>query len=124
MAEPELFLETSEMEAISIINVSTWLATPNVVHEPPPEHATPGADPPSPLVGGRLDALVGRRPSQRTSQPKSKSLMGYRDSESARARSSFAPSPRHALPCMHASVVGFVEASLASSTPAFLVCEK
>lgn len=51
MAEPELFLETSEMEAISIINVITWLATPNVVHEPPPEHAAPRG--PTITAGGR-----------------------------------------------------------------------
>ena len=43
------------------------------------------------------------------------------DSESASARSSFAPSPRHALPCMHASVVGFVAASRSSIALAFFV---
>ena len=48
----------------------------------------------------------------------------HTDSASARARNSFAPSPRHALPCMHASVAGFVAASLSSITRAFFVCEK
>ena len=43
---------------------------------------------------------------------------------SARANSSAAPSPRHALPCMHASIAGFVAASLSIITRAFLVCEK
>src|SRR5262245_45230432 len=40
---------------------------------------------------------------------------------SARARKSFAPSPRQALPCMHASVVGLAEASLSSIWRAFFV---
>src|SRR5918992_218676 len=38
----------------------------------------------------------------------------YRDSASASARSSLAPSPCHALPCIHASVFGSTEASLSS----------
>ncbi len=49
---------------------------------------------------------------------------GYTESASARARKSFAPSPRHALPCMHASVVGLVDASFSSMTRAFFVWEK
>jgi hypothetical protein len=48
----------------------------------------------------------------------------HADSASASARRSFAPSPCHALPCMHASVAGFVEASRSSITRAFFVCEK
>lgn len=43
---------------------------------------------------------------------------------SASAHKSFAPSPRQALPCMHARVVGCVEASLSSMWRAFLVWEK
>lgn len=46
------------------------------------------------------------------------------DSASARARSSCAPSPRQALPCMQASVVGAVAASRSSIPGAFFVCEK
>jgi len=48
----------------------------------------------------------------------------YDDSASARSRSSFAPSPRQALPCIQASVVGSVEAKRSSIARAFLVCEK
>jgi hypothetical protein len=48
----------------------------------------------------------------------------YPDSASARARSSAAPSPLQALPCIQASVVGLVEASLSRISRAFLVCEK
>ena len=51
---------------------------------------------------------------------------GARDhrSRAARARSRAAPSPRHALPCMQASVVGFSAASRSSMPRAFRVCEK
>ena len=49
---------------------------------------------------------------------------GYPVRESERAVSSAAPSPRHALPCMHASVIGAADASLSSISPAFFVCEK
>ena len=52
------------------------------------------------------------------------SAPAYAASSSASARSSRAPSPRQALPCMHASVCGPVEASRSSSARAFLVCEK
>ena len=48
----------------------------------------------------------------------------YTDSFSARARSSVAPSPRHALPCMHASVVGLVEASFSINALTSFVWEK
>jgi hypothetical protein len=37
-------------------------------------------------------------------------------SASVRARSNVTPSPRHALPCIHASVLGFVKASVSSKT--------
>ena len=62
--------------------------------------------------------------SHRMGRSKRKSGASYEDSASARARSSFAPSPRHALPCIHASVAGLVEANLSSMSRAFLVCEK
>ena len=52
------------------------------------------------------------------------SPLGYRDSASARARSSVAPSPRQALPCIHASVAGRVDANLSSMARACLVWEK
>ena len=60
----------------------------------------------------------------RASQLKRKLGVVQIDSASARVRKSFAPSPRHALPCIHASVVGFVEANLSSMARAFFVCEK
>lgn len=43
---------------------------------------------------------------------------------SASSRRSFAPLPHHALPCMHASVAGFVEASFSINARTFFVCEK
>ena len=48
----------------------------------------------------------------------------YEVSESARSLNRLIPSPLHALPCMQASVVGSVEASLSSSVRVFMVCEK
>lgn len=47
-----------------------------------------------------------------------------RDSSPANARNSPAPSPRHALPCMHASVPGLACASFSSSAPARMEWEK
>ena len=48
----------------------------------------------------------------------------HADSASARARRSVAPSPRQALPCMHASVAGRVAASRSSIPRACFVWEK
>jgi amidohydrolase len=55
--------------------------------------------------------------------PKSSSPF-QRSSASPRARSSFSPSPRHELPCMQASVVGFVRARRPINARAFFVWEK
>ena len=47
----------------------------------------------------------------------------YAASASASASKSLAPSPRHVLPCMHASVVGAAAASLSSIVRVCGVCE-